>query len=54
VFLAFGFNMVDCGGILGGRLGSNNASVPKAKKKVDDFRDPSDTRPLKRTFTAPA
>eukprot|EP00884_Botryococcus_braunii_P009093 jgi/Botrbrau1/18185/Bobra.53_1s0050.1 len=53
VFLAFGFNMVDCGGLLGGRLGGNNASVPKAKKKTDEFSF-GESRPLKRTFTAPS
>jgi hypothetical protein len=35
VFFAFAFNMVDCGGILGGRLGNNvnmhAASLKKAK-----------------------
>ncbi len=35
VFFAFAFNMVDCGGLLGGRLGNNinmhAASLKKAK-----------------------
>ena len=31
VFLAFGFNMVDCGGLLGGRLGNNNAAIKPVK-----------------------
>lgn len=31
VFMAFGFNMVDCGGLLGGRLGNNNAAIKPVK-----------------------
>ncbi len=31
VFLAFGFNMVDCGGLLGGRLGNNSAAIKPVK-----------------------
>ena len=31
VFLAFGFNMVDCGGLLGGRLGNNSVALKKIK-----------------------
>ena len=31
VFLAFGFNLVDCGGLLGGRLDSGDAKLPSKK-----------------------
>lgn len=31
VFLAFGFNLVDCGGLLGGRLGNDSANLKKIK-----------------------
>ena len=31
-FLAFGFNLVDCGALLGHRLGSNPTIQPRAKK----------------------
>ena len=34
VFFAFGLNMVDCGGLLGGRLGSN-APPKQAKAKIE-------------------
>lgn len=34
VFLAFGFNWVDCGGLLGGRLDEDVALVPKAAKAL--------------------
>ena len=35
VFLAFGFNLVDCGGLLGGRLDSGDAKLPSKKVCVD-------------------
>ncbi|BDA47669.1 probable glucomannan 4-beta-mannosyltransferase 9 [Coccomyxa sp. Obi] len=42
VFFAFAFNMVDCGGILGGRLGNNvnmhAASLKKAKAAADSYK----------------
>ena len=31
VFFAFGLNMVDCGGLLGGRLGKDAQKVVKAR-----------------------
>ena len=31
MFLAFGFNLVDCGGLLGGRLDSGDAKLPSKK-----------------------
>ena len=45
VFLAFGFNMVDCGGLLGGRLGNNAAALKKIKAAH------SGVPMAKRTFT---
>ena len=35
VFLAFGFNLVDCGGLLGGRLDSGDAKLPSKKVCTD-------------------
>ncbi len=31
VFFAFGFNLVDCGGLLGGRLDSGDTKLPAKK-----------------------
>ena len=37
-FLAFGFNLVDCGALLGHRLGSNAVVAnPKSAKRVSAF-----------------
>lgn len=44
VFFAFGLNLVDCGGILGGRLDSGDTKLP-AKKAA--------TMTPKRTFSVP-
>ena len=53
VFLAFGFNMVDCGGLLGGRLGANqNAAATLKKAQVRQVEVKGYTPPMvKRTFT---
>jgi hypothetical protein len=40
VFFAFGFNLVDCGGLLGGRLDSGDTKLP-AKKVCFGARGPS-------------
>ena len=49
VFFAFGLNMVDCGGLLGGRLGSNvPAKQSKPKAKVEDALG---TPTIGRTYT---
>ncbi len=47
VFFAFGLNMVDCGGLLGGRLGSN---VP-AKQTKAKMEPALGTPTIGRTYT---
>ena len=47
VFFAFGLNMVDCGGLLGGRLGAN--APPKQSKKT--VEPALGTPTIGRTFT---
>lgn len=44
VFLAFALNLVDCGGLLGGRLGD-------AKRREKRVRPPQQAKMPKRTFT---
>lgn len=52
VFLAFGFNMVDCGGLLGGRLGADNnaATLKKAQARQVEYKGIAPSL-AKRTFT---
>ena len=50
--MAFGFNMVDCGGLLGGRLGANTNAATLKKAQARQVEVKGIMPPLvKRTFT---